>query len=840
MLDSDLLHSSSLEIQELLESASNALLAVEDTTAGEQPDVDELFRALHTMKGLLGWCEAPALVQATHAAEDLVDACRAGELVLTTPMIDLIFETLDEVSRGAEVLLTGAAPGEEFTPRCADLTKRLRAQLGEEVPEVAAAAAEVTVWWFELLDEERREAFADEQEERGEPLWAGRYVPAAECFFSGEDPVATVRAVPGLCWFAVSPRSPWPDQEEVGAFDPYTCNLQFHFLTWGDPRDAWPGGPVSAEATLELHALTRDELLCTSGAWTEETVDRDVHMRRLLEAQLVVLSHAESWPGRVASVAVTLKRILHNADLPGRPEAIDEAATDAIEAGDGAPMVAVIRAMLNGRPVGLDEASDVAPDEAPHAPPPTEEAPSVIPITAAPSAASEPPQKLAPVPSASPRGSKAAPRSPSGGNGHSPVLKVEQARIDQLMDIVGELVVAKNSLPYLAERAEGEFQSRKMAREIKAQHAIINRIAEDLQNAVMRVRMVPMSNAFGRFPRMVRDIAHRLGKQARLVMQGEDTEADKNIVEGITDPLVHLIRNSLDHGLETPEVRLAAGKPAEGRILLKATHIDDQVVLEISDDGAGIDLEVVARKALAKEMITEAELQSMSEAQVMRLLFAPGFSTNSEVSELSGRGVGMDVVNTMVMRASGELEVDSVKGEGTTIRITLPLSMAVTQVLLIETANETFGVPLSVVRETVRVPPDEIHVIKHQEAMILRDRLLPLYRLRKVLGMEECAVEDDGAHPNAGEAVLVVEAGGQTFGLIVDRFHAGLDLIVKPMQGVMSSYPLYSGTALLGDGRVLLVLNIKELLHACHVPQDRRHPAPSRRAGGGRGLASVA
>jgi len=388
-----------------------------------------------------------------------------------------------------------------------------------------------------------------------------------------------------------------------------------------------------------------------------------------------------------------------------------------------------------------------------------------------------------------------------------PVLKVDQARIDTLMDLVGELVVAKNALPYLERQAEEEFGCAPLAKAIKAQYGVINRIAEELQTGVMQVRMVPVSTVFQRFPRLVRDLSRKLHKRIRLVMEGEETEIDKNVVEDLPDPLVHLIRNSIDHGIETPAEREAAGKSAEGTITLRATPLDDQVLIEIVDDGKGIDPAVIKRKAYEKGLIDEDRLDTISDQESLQLILAPGFSTAEQVTDLSGRGVGMDVVNTMVAKIGGTVRVNSRPGAGSTIRLALPLSMAVTQVMMVDAGGDSFGVPLEAVVETVKVPADSVQHLKHHEMVVLRERLIPLLHLDRVLDLRP------GESPDEDKvAVLVVRVEGQELGLVVDRFHAGMDVILKPLEGILSGFHHFSGTALLGDGRVLLVLNLTELL----------------------------
>jgi two-component system, chemotaxis family, sensor kinase CheA len=416
----------------------------------------------------------------------------------------------------------------------------------------------------------------------------------------------------------------------------------------------------------------------------------------------------------------------------------------------------------------------------------------------------------APSPASVPRPEAPERTEDRGGRMPPRVLKVDPQRIDALMGLVGELVVAKNSLPFLAQRAERDFASRVLAREIKERYTVINRITEELQGAVMRTRMVPLDSVFGRFPRLVRDVANRLGKQIRLDIIGEETEADRTVAEQLFDPLVHLLRNSMDHGLETPEERGRSGKSPEGRILLRATQADESVVIEVEDDGRGIDPARVGRKALEKGLVTADELAKLSANDTIQFVFAAGFSTAERVSDLSGRGVGMDVVRTMVAEAGGTTTLTSEVGLGTKVRIVLPTTLAVTRVMVVEIGSTVLGIPFASIVETVRLKPGEIHPVASGEVMTLRKRLVPLLDLARVLALDESAVRRTAAGKEP--AVLVTRVAGNDVGLKVDDLQGNVDVLVKPVGGVLRQLKLIAGTALLGDGRVLLVLDPDELV----------------------------
>jgi two-component system chemotaxis sensor kinase CheA len=385
------------------------------------------------------------------------------------------------------------------------------------------------------------------------------------------------------------------------------------------------------------------------------------------------------------------------------------------------------------------------------------------------------------------------------------MLRVDQGRIDELLDLAGELLVAKNGLSYLARRADEEGRSN-LAGEIRERHASLHRIAEGIQSSVMRIRMLPVSVAFQRFPRLVRDVSRQVGKDVLLELAGEDVEADKDIIDRLGDPLVHVVRNSLDHGCEAPEERSAAGKPAQARITLSATREGGKLVVEVTDDGRGIDPAAIRRKAVQKGLLGEDAAAALSDQQAVDLVFAPGFSTAERVTDLSGRGVGMDVVLRAVQALTGQVTIRSEKGKGTRVRLALPMTMAVSRVLTIQLGGETLAIPVETVIEALRVPGNRFHKALDGEVVDWRGRVLPVLGLAGLLRMKTPATAREE------EPVLVVRRGGEDVGLRVDGFERDVDVVMKPLTGVLASHPALLGSAILGDGRVLLVLNVQEVV----------------------------
>lgn len=388
-------------------------------------------------------------------------------------------------------------------------------------------------------------------------------------------------------------------------------------------------------------------------------------------------------------------------------------------------------------------------------------------------------------------------------------LRVPVAKIDALMELASELVVAKNALPYLAERAEREFSCPALSRELKLHYAGLHRLIEELQAAVQKVRMVPLGSVFQRFPRLVRDLSAALGKDVQLVLEGEETEVDKNIAEILPDPLIHILRNSLDHGLELPEEREQAGKPRRGTIRISARQEGGRVMIEAEDDGRGILAQEVLAAAYRKGLISEQQAESYGEEQALQLLFVPGFSTAGQVSELSGRGVGMDVVRRTVEQVGGAVQLKSAPGKGTSVVLTVPVSMMVSRVLEVEAGGQRFGIPLEQVTESLRVRRSSIHCINGTRVFLLRGSTTPLYSLSELVGASPQREEEDSG---LGALTIVVRKGEALAGITLSRLVQAVDVVIKPLGGPLAGLRTYRGTALLGDGSILPILNLEEIL----------------------------
>jgi two-component system chemotaxis sensor kinase CheA len=379
-------------------------------------------------------------------------------------------------------------------------------------------------------------------------------------------------------------------------------------------------------------------------------------------------------------------------------------------------------------------------------------------------------------------------------------------RIDALVTLAGELTVAKNALAHAVALAREGGDPTALTAHLAEQHAQLDRLIGQLQQTVLSVRLLPVSQVFNRFPRLLREIAGSLGKPARLVLEGEATEADKSVVDALFEPLLHGIRNALDHGIEPPAERESLGKPAVATIRLRAAREGEQLRVEVEDDGRGVDVAAVRAAATRRCLLPPDALAALTDEQVVDLVFAPGFSTAAAVTGLSGRGVGMDAVRRAVERMGGRVVLDSRPSRGTTLRLTLPFSLMLTRVMTVEADGQVFGIPLDAVVETVRIARSRIVPVGAARAFLLRDRTVPLVALGEVLGQASGPAQTSEAN------VVVVAVGDQLGGFEVERLGAQMEVMLKPVEGLLADVSAVAGTTLLGDGRVLIVLDPQELL----------------------------
>ncbi|MCW8157340.1 chemotaxis protein CheA [Stutzerimonas stutzeri] len=416
--------------------------------------------------------------------------------------------------------------------------------------------------------------------------------------------------------------------------------------------------------------------------------------------------------------------------------------------------------------------------------PKPEPARAAVPAKAAPAAAVSKPAAAAP-----------AEKAPAEAE---TTVRVDTARLDEIMNMVGELVLVRNRLVRLGSNSGDEAMAKAVSN--------LDVVTADLQSAVMKTRMQPIKKVFGRFPRLVRDLARSLKKEINLELVGEETDLDKNLVEALADPLVHLVRNAVDHGIEMPEEREAAGKPRTGRVVLSAEQEGDHILLIISDDGKGMDANVLRAKAVEKGMLEKDAADRLSDLECYNLIFAPGFSTKTEISDVSGRGVGMDVVKTKISQLNGTVNVFSTKGQGSKVVIKVPLTLAIMPTLMVMLGNQAFAFPLVNVNEIFHLDLSRTNVVDGQEVVIVRDKALPLFYLKRWLIQDAAQDEQREGH------VVILSVGNQSIGFVVDQLVGQEEVVIKPLGKMLQGTPGMSGATITGDGRIALILDVPSML----------------------------
>ncbi|MBO9540959.1 chemotaxis protein CheA [bacterium] len=508
--------------------------------------------------------------------------------------------------------------------------------------------------------------------------------------------------------------------------------------------------------------------------WVEESIDHDIFQKLAAISEVVALHSDPAPPAQGSSEPFPLKG-----------HALVQSSAD--------PMILSILV-----PMGPDELRLVYDP----ANPPEAAAPAK---PAAPKAA--PQEAAAAVPQASEAPKPAARQAAKAGGaagGHSQSIRVDVERLDDLMNVVGEIVIGNTRLSQLGGILEGRYDRDVTVQQLAESLGQLGRLVGDLQMTVIRTRMVPVERVFSRFPRLIRDLARNLGKEAKLEMSGQETEIDKTVSEELEDPLVHLLRNAIDHGVESPEKREAAGKSRVGTIKLSAHHEGNHIVIVLEDDGGGIDPAKILKKARDLGLANPDTVYSDHDA--VQFIFAPGFSTAEKVTDVSGRGVGMDVVNQNIRKLKGSIHVVTTKGEGSKFIIKLPLTLAITKALLVRAGGETFAIPLESVRESIRLAPSAIKTINGKPVTQVRNEVLPLFRLQEAFGF--------GSDAQEARHLPVVVVGGdkKQLGLIVDRLEGEQDIVVKSMGNYLGDIRGVAGATILGDGRVALILDVATLI----------------------------
>ena len=745
------------EARELVHQATDDLITAERD--GFSPErIGSVFRAFHTLKGSAGVVDLPAMVLTVHAAEDLLAAIQAGRLASSPSVINQVLACLDQVSAWVTDFETRQALPSRAGEDAREMADHLRAlltgsaSLGAMHGTASGSERAVPDWVRRLIDAHRERIRRDARGE-AETLFAVSYEPHAGCFFNGDDPLGLLQRAPNLLALHIEAREAWPPLREL---DPYSCNLRLLAIS---------GGPQTELASLfrlvpdqvRIIAVPQNVLPAPTHGQEHET---DGLVRAIVEEQRQVIAAAqerEEHAGRFGAAARAAANALRHSGRAHWAEQIERAGSAAVSQSDALPLLSA-----------LDEALSALVDDG---------------------------------------GNDAGPDNETATRTENRSLRVDEAKIDALLDLAGELLVVKNGFAHLAKGVEGEVDGHDLARAIRGQYDTLERLAGELHAAVLQLRMVPVAQVFRSFPRLVRDMSQRLDKNVVVVSRGETTESDKTIVDLLFEPLLHLVRNAVDHGIETPELRRNKGKPQEATITLAASRTGDRFVVDVIDDGRGIDPVVVRRKAAQRGVLSADELAAMADEQAIELIFSAGFSTASEVSDISGRGVGMDIVRSTIERVGGRVSVKSRLGAGTTVRLDLPMNIATSRIMVVEASGQVFGIPMDAILETVRVTPDRIRRIKNNEGFVLRDRVIPICSLSDLMKLPLTKRSDTDV-----KLVVVAETRESNMAIEVDAIRDRMDVVVKPMRGLLSSARGYAGTTLMGNGAVLLVLDLKEIV----------------------------
>lgn len=859
-----------LESRDYLQRVGEILIKLEEEQSKDL--LNELFRIVHTLKGNSGLFNFSAMTKLLHASEDLMNSLRDETISYSSQIADILLESMDIVSQMIDEVEAYGEPQLSTNERAQQKALLIREILSEkkqietsDAPKHKSEEKTLKHYDYLVIPEEFRIKIVKAFFEGKNPIIV-KYMPEEECFYKGEDPLFYVRKIPETIWSRFYLREKIDD---IMTFDIYRCITNFEAVTTADeetlkehfkyvldqiefikpeivsfivPHGDKNGGPVYEDFVLDFRELLKSEsidilknslraikeltaptlFVASCLRWIEALIDYTPKSTPYIEALIRSIETLEppmfdkildskkfeaeeikvEKPIKTFEIPAELFRVfeeqrkvlekikdkdenirrntissiilsLENAFKSIKNEELLEKFKREVKEENLETIISFIDEFIKEEKIITEEVKQLTETQTVK----TQKEERII-------SKSEEPTT-------------------------TKFLRVDEEKVNRLMNLISELVVAKNSLLYLLKKVEREYGIASLSKEMKIQYSVINRISEEMQDAIMQVRMIPVATVFQRFPRLVRDLSKKLGKNVKLHIEGEDTEADKNVIEALTDPLIHLVRNSLDHGVELPEERIAKGKPETATITLRAKQEADRVIIQVEDDGRGIDPEKIKIKAYEKGLITEEELSKIKDDEVLNLIFLPGFSTKEETSELSGRGVGMDVVRTMVERFNGTVSVSSEKDRGTTVTMALPLSMAVSHVMLIEAAGRKYAFPLDVISETVRIREEDIHTFKGEMVVSLRGKVLPLFFLNDLLDLKAPALKNE----NNEYATVVINLKGEMFAVIVDSLLGTADIILKPFKGFLSSLRVFSGTAILGDGSVLLVINPKELIY---------------------------
>jgi two-component system chemotaxis sensor kinase CheA len=762
--DEDILQDFLVEAGEILERLSQQLVDLE-----QRPDdknlLNAIFRGFHTVKGGAGFLSLTPMVECCHLTENLFDILRNGKREVTSELMDVVLQALDSVKDQFDIV---TARG-ELPPVDPSLIHALERLVSCEDLNESAAGSDVVAY----TETAQSGDITDDEFEK--LLDAINQTPAVK-------PAAP--AAPVVAASASSSAVSTGDEITEDEFDALLDQL--HGKGKAPTAKAAPAPIASAHAATSASPAGAVSTGSVSTA-AVSTGGGDEISDDEFEALLDQLHGKGKGPSVDAPKALAEKPSAAAPTAPtsktGGSDLIDD---DEFEA---------LLDQLHGKGKAPSAAPAAAPKAAAPTPPATKPA---APAAAKPAASAPKPEaKIEP-----PKPSTAS--SPAAGDKDAPAgvettVRVDTQRLDDIMNMVGELVLVRNRLVRLGNTSTNEALVKAVAN--------LDVVTADLQTSVMKTRMQPIKKVFGRFPRVVRDLARQLKKEINLELVGEETDLDKNLVEALADPLVHLVRNSVDHGIEFPDVRAASGKSRTGLVVLSAEQEGDHILLCISDDGAGMDPAKLRRVAVDKGLYDEDTAARLSDVEAFNLIFAPGFSTKKEISDVSGRGVGMDVVKTKINQLNGSVEIQSALGKGTRFIIKVPLTLAIMPTLMIMIGKQTFALPLVSVNEIFHMDLSKSHVVDGQDCIAIRDQAIPLFYLKDwLIKNSRSGARQQFAH------VVIVTVGTRRVGFVVDQLIGQEEVVIKPLGKMLQGTPGMAGATITGDGTIALILDIPSLL----------------------------
>ncbi|WP_460929750.1 chemotaxis protein CheA [Pseudomonas sp. MC6] len=743
--DEEILQDFLVEAGEILEQLSEQLVELES-----RPDdadlLNAIFRGFHTVKGGAGFLQLNELVECCHIAENVFDILRKGERRVDAELMDVVLEALDAVNS----MFTEVRERAPITAATPELLAAL-ARLAEPQSADAAPASPVAEMIEELVVE--GDSSGDITDNEFEQLLDSLNAVKAEA----EAPAAAAPAQTA----AEAASDEITDAEFESLLDQLHGKGQFAVDAVA-PAAAAPAAPAKGDSS----DITDDEF----------------------EALLDQLH------GKGNFAVDALESAIASAPAPAAPAAA-AAGSDLISDHEFESLLDELHGKGKFSEVGTAAAGSASTVATPAA-----KAPAAV---AAPKPAAKPePKAEAPKPAAAaapaPARAPATPPPEKPASEAETTVRVDTARLDEIMNMVGELVLVRNRLVRLGLNSGDEAMQKAVSN--------LDVVTADLQTAVMKTRMQPIKKVFGRFPRLVRDLARQLKKEINLELVGEETDLDKNLVEALADPLVHLVRNAVDHGIESPEEREASGKARGGRVVLAAEQEGDHILLSISDDGKGMDPNVLRAIAVKRGVMDKDAADRLSDTECYNLIFAPGFSTKTEISDVSGRGVGMDVVKTKISQLNGSINIYSTKGQGSKIVIKVPLTLAIMPTLMVMLGNQAFAFPLVNVNEIFHLDLSTTNVVDGQEVVIVRDKALPLFYLKRWLVSSAAHEEQREGH------VVILSVGTQRIGFVVDQLVGQEEVVIKPLGKMLQGTPGMSGATITGDGRIALILDVPSML----------------------------